>query len=117
MARSAVHRRWSAADFERLVRPPLALGQYRLEENAFASWAYLAPEAVAGYLRRVRPLQPADWNAGRQLWFIDFLCFGNPLGFVRRLYTTLPEARLARWARSFGTGRVQKIGWMERLPC
>jgi cytolysin-activating lysine-acyltransferase len=85
LARSPVHRTWSIADTERLILPPLALGQCLLIWDqgrvvAFASYARLTEEAEAGYLDGSRKLQPGDWNAGDRIWLVDVIA---PYGHAR----------------------------------
>jgi len=128
---SAVHRPWTLADFDRLMVPPLALGQYYAFHgeagglNAFVTWANLTGEAEAGYLARTRKLQSKDWNAGdySRLWLIDcFASNGDILRVTRHITRDLrakaerngwPATR-ACWARSHGTGKVQHIGSVAR---
>jgi cytolysin-activating lysine-acyltransferase len=84
------------ADIQRLIVPPLRLGQCviltndRQEVTAFASYAFLTEEAEAGYIDGTRPLQPGDWNAGDRLWWIDALApFGGSRPLVHALRATL----------------------------
>lgn len=113
MAASPVHRRWSEEDRVRLVLPPLVLGQFAFNRarDSWVSWAFLTPEARDGYLGRTRRLQPGDWNAGSEMWFIDFIA-RDARAFVQELRAGVfaGAAGVARWARSFGTGRVVRIG-------
>lgn len=126
MQRSAVHREWSVADLGRLLLPPVLLRQCLVfcrgvEVAGFFTWANLTEEAEVGYLARTRRLQPEDWNAGdhSRIWIVDGLApFGGlpeMARAIRREMTAKAEregwsARRAQWARSFGTGAVQRIG-------
>lgn len=83
MAMSPVHEHWTCHDIERLVVPPLDLGQCILLKEgllpvAWGSYAFLTPEAEAGYRSGLRRLQADDWNAGDRLWLVDVVApFGH----------------------------------------
>jgi cytolysin-activating lysine-acyltransferase len=118
MVTSPVHSQWSEADRVRLVLPPLTLGQHAFSRlrDSWVSWAFLTPEARDGYLTRTRRLQPGDWDAGQELWFIDFIS-PDARSFVAELRAgAFAGARgVARWARSFGTGHVVRIGKVSHV--
>jgi hemolysin-activating ACP:hemolysin acyltransferase len=87
MARSPLHSRWSVADVERLIVPPLALGQCAVLRDGphvvgFASYALLTEEAEIGYVEGTRKIQPTDWNAGDRLWLVDVIA---PYGHARQV--------------------------------
>ena len=129
LALSAVHRTWTAQDIARLVTTPVMLRQCFAFVEAgrligWASWANLTEEAEAGYLARTRKLQPMDWAAGdgSRIWIIDALApWGGILSMARQIKSELRTiadqrgwpATEARWARSFGIGRVQHIGRVQ----
>ena len=128
LPQSAVHRSWAGSDAVRLFVPPLSLGQCFGFTRwgrpwGFFTWARLTEEAEHGYLTRTRKLQPGDWAAGDRVWMIDaFAPHGNltqMAGRLRREMTRLAEERgwtatEARWARTFGTGRVKQMGRVAR---
>lgn len=127
MMHSQVHRSWDGGSRYRLILPPIVLEQYfefrgkNDDLTGFFSWANLTEEAENGYLERFRKLQPEDWNAGdgSRIWMIDGLApFGDVLQMVRGVRREMrklaqihnwPVDRF-RWSRSFGSGRVKKIG-------
>ncbi len=128
---SKTHRHWSLADFDRLIVPPIALGQcYAFWSDTgvltgFFTWANLTKEAEFGYLERIRLLVPSDWNAGdhSKIWMIDaFAPYGGLLRMTKFITKDLREraeaggwpAKRAAWARSHGTGHVQHIGEVRR---
>lgn len=93
MLRSEVHRNWAFRDIERLLLPPLELGQYRLFYNkgpvGYVSWAFLTKETEAGYINGTKELQPRDWNAGTERWTIDFIALdGNVRSIAKQLRDT-----------------------------
>lgn len=116
MGQTATYQNYTVADLHRLLFPPISLEQYRVyyldgRPHGFASWAFLTPEARDGYLERTRKLQPGDWNAGDELWFIDFIApFGGVRAIVRDLYKVHAGAQVAFAARTYGTGQVQRTG-------
>jgi cytolysin-activating lysine-acyltransferase len=69
-------------DLEWLAMPPLVLGQCKLYVRdeaplAFASWAFLSPDAAARYAATGR-LAPGDWKSGEEAWLVDLVApFGG----------------------------------------
>lgn len=87
---SPAHRFMFVADFEWRILPPIVLDQakvYMREESpvAFASWAFLSPEAVTRYKATGR-LAPADWKSGDDPWLIDVIA---PFGSVEEVLKDL----------------------------
>lgn len=116
MMRVPQYRRYTLEDLERLLLPPIVLGQCKLyldEDNkplAFCSWARLSEGARDGFLARTRKIQPDDWNSGDELWFMDFIApNGNVRGIIEDLYKLHP-GQVGHFARSHGTGKVQRVG-------
>ncbi len=70
MSQSRSHKRYAMDDLNWLVIPALLLGQYRMfydEEDrpvAYASWAFLTPEAEDYLLKGRGLLRPDDWRPG-----------------------------------------------------
>jgi len=116
MEQSEYHRRWYIEDIPRLIKTPILLNQYKLyrdddaKPTCFVSWAKLTPDAAQSYNDRTRKLQPEDWNAGNQLWFIDFVApNGNVIKYVRDLHKVHPKV-VGHLSRTYGTAHVQRIG-------
>lgn len=117
LARSPVHRDWRVSDIERLILPPLALGQCVLIREharivAFASYALLTDGAEEGYVGGARLLQPGDWDAGENVWLIDaFAPFGHARAVTRELRELLRgrgfAARDINFRRSYA-GKAQR---------
>ena len=90
MAHSSIHRNWSLKGIIRLTIPPLMLNQCRVFKKngkaiAYISWANLTKKAADGYINDTRKLQPQDWNAGTELWVIDFIApYGDVSKIVRK---------------------------------
>ena len=87
MGQSKTHQAHDIADIHRVVLPPVALQQFRLWEHdgypvGYMSWALFNEETEAGYLDGTRYIQPKDWDAGKNLWLIDFIA---PFGGVREI--------------------------------
>jgi len=87
---SPAHRFMFVADFEWRILPPLIIEQakvYTREEApvAFASWAFLSPEAEARY-RQIGKLAPPDWKSGTEPWLIDVIA---PFGSVEEVLKDL----------------------------
>ena len=122
MTASDVHKRWTLESTERLIAPPMTLGQYMLVSDradfpvAFATWAFLNEEAERGYLTRTRKLQPEDWDDGDRLWIVDFVApYGDVHGIVKLLQKEiskeLPDDFMqAHIARVGKDGKVRRVG-------
>ena len=87
MGQSDEYCNYTVDDIHRLILPPIALQQFRIWEAegnpvGFVTWAMLNEEAQQGYWDGTRRLQPDDWQAGNNLWLIDFLA---PYGGVRQM--------------------------------
>lgn len=113
MTQSGAHKYLMFSDMDWMLVPPVALQQYRLWRGpvptqpgqeapppgspqaanapqaplAFASWAFLTPEAEER-LRNdgVRAITEDDWNAGDQAWLMDLIApFGGIEDAVKEL--------------------------------
>ena len=79
---SPQHRNQFIADLEWRVMPALVLDQAKLYMRddapiAYASWAFLSPEAAERY-RTIGRLAPGDWKSGPEAWLIDLVApFGG----------------------------------------
>lgn len=85
MTASPIHRDWTVADIERLIVPPLMLGQYvaiaeKDQMLAFATYAFLSQEAMDGFVSGQRKLRASDWRSGPHKWLIDAIA---PSGHAR----------------------------------
>ena len=115
MTLSGLHRNWRIQDIERLVLPPIRLGQCRLYRNrkrvfAFATWAWLTEEAEEGYISETRLLQPEDWRAGRRLWIIDLIApFGGVTKIGRDICANVFSDQQFRFIRRNTNGEIQSI--------
>jgi cytolysin-activating lysine-acyltransferase len=79
---SPQHRNQFIADLEWRVMPALVLDQAKLYMRdeapvAYASWAFLSPQAAERY-RATGRLAPGDWKSGPEAWLIDLVApFGG----------------------------------------
>lgn len=113
MMKSDVHRRWTIGDFNRLVVPPVSLGQYIVfrDPNCYVSWGLFSEDVVDGFRNRSRKLMPGDWDSGNEFVFVDFICpDGGVLQRMKQVRAALPHVPYAKFFRSYGTGAVKKVG-------
>ena len=88
---SDIHKKCTISDIQRLVIPPMKLGQYRIYEDeniplCYLSWAFLNAETVEDYINNKKLLQADEWNNGKSLWLINIICpFGGTTESLRRL--------------------------------
>jgi len=120
MMNSSSHSQWTLQDVNRLIVPPMLSGQYFLFRDSngsvigYASWARLTDIAAHGFISGERKLQPEDWCAGDQLWFIDFIApFGGVLEIVRGIKAVFPDDRTA-FTRRCKNGKFVRCGLYER---
>lgn len=90
LMQSPIHRKWPLEGIVRCFWPPLLLNQYRGRiENGklvwLVTWATLTDEAGDGLISGKRPLQSADWNAGKNLWFVDVIGPGRGREMIREM--------------------------------
>jgi len=98
LAVSPVHRDWTVSDIERLIVPPMRLGQFvvlRKRDHIFAygSWALFGDMAEDGYVTGRRKIQPEDWRSGDRLWAVDVIA---PHGDVREIVAMMRADLLRR---------------------
>lgn len=78
MMRSPIHREYTVADLDRLVVPPLTLGQCIVlsigtDIVGFGSYAFLNETAETGFISGARKLETGDWDAGDRIWLLDLV--------------------------------------------
>lgn len=69
MGESHLHKDWFVHDVNRLIIPPLNLGQYVSEYEGeklvgFATVAFMDMDSLSDFLNGVRKVQPSDFNNG-----------------------------------------------------
>ena len=108
------------SDIQRLIIPPLKLGQYRIYVDnevplCYASWAMLPEEAEEGYKNKTRKIQPKDWDSGNNLWLVDVICpFGGTRPAIKRLDNLrkelgLPDKVNFYRGKRLGSNRVNNV--------
>lgn len=127
MTQSGAHKYMMFSDMDWMVVPPVALQQYRLWRGpgpdqqgrqaappgsaaaadqpqiplAFASWAFLTPEADERLRTEgIRAITEDDWNAGEQAWLMDMIApFGGIEDAMKDLKTTVFPDRTIKTVR------------------
>lgn len=115
---SPLHLRYAVHQLPTFILTPLRLAQYRMYRGpqgpvGFVAWAYLTAQAAGDYASQRRELTPQDWNAGNQLWFIEFVApFGHGRRIVSDLRTNVFPRATALSLRRHTDGRVPAVvGW------
>lgn len=91
MARSPRHREYSVADIERLILPPLRLGQCAVIRDGdrvtgWGSYALFTKSAENGFISGQRRIRTSDWGAGDRLWLMDVIApHGTPERVTREM--------------------------------
>lgn len=98
MSLSPTHHKHWVSDLERVVFPPLKSSQYRIFQSekvpaAYASWAFLSPEAEdrISSFQWSRTFMPEDWDSGYEPWVMDVICPYGGLGAVKEVWEKLKE--------------------------
>jgi cytolysin-activating lysine-acyltransferase len=102
---------------QRLILPPMRLGQYRIYSDkevpmGYASWALLSNELSEGYKNNTYKIQAQDWNSGNNLWLINVLCpRGGGSVVLRRLDKLRKEMGLSKKVnfKRLGSNRVNNV--------
>jgi len=108
---SPQHRNQFVADLEWRVMPALVLDQAKLYMRdeapvAYASWAFLSPEAAERYGRTGR-LAPGDWKSGPEAWLIDLVApFGGGGDVLSDVKEKVLAGREVRVRGEAGVGTV-----------
>jgi|TARA_R110002033_G_scaffold147294_1_gene184587 cytolysin-activating lysine-acyltransferase len=99
-----------------LFLPPLQLDQFRIwyDDNGptgFVVWAFLSKEVAERY-KNGTPIQPDEWQSGKDLWFINFVSIrGSLKEKIRGLYGLFPNYKIGHILRR----RNGRVGKYERL--
>lgn len=92
---SRVHSPYTIEEVKLAVLIPIEKGQAVLFRDGdrpvgFVSWAWLSDEVAERYARTTKPIGPAEWDSGKNLWFMDFIV---PFGQAREIVRHLREVR------------------------
>lgn len=111
MTNSPAHKHIFVADFEWLVLPPIALGQFYLwrRQNVpvgLATWAFLNNDVEERLKRGIRRLAPLEWTSGENLWLIDFIVpFGGKEAALADLREKVFKDKKAKTLRPASDGK------------
>ena len=102
---------------QRLILPPMRLGQYKIYSDkevpiGYASWALLSDELSEGYKNNTYKIKAQDWNSGDNLWLINVLCpKGGGSIVLRRLDKLRKEMGLPKKVnfKRLGSKRVNNV--------
>lgn len=109
LAQSDRHRSYTLACLERLVVPPIELGQYFLWQDIYISWAFLSDEAQRGYIDGTRKIWPSDWDSGNNAWVIDVV---SREGGTARLHAACRHI----WKQYPGVDKINFRRWYPGRP-
>lgn len=107
---SPLHLGYAVHQLPTFILTPLRLGQFRMYRSAhgpvgYVAWAWLTAAAAEDYTLQRRGLVPADWNAGDQLWFIEFIApFGHGPRIVADLRRNVFPHAIAQSLRRYRDG-------------
>lgn len=115
---SPLHLGYAVHQLPTFILTPLRLGQFRMYRSArgpvgYVAWAWLTAAAAEDYAQQRRSLVPQDWNAGDQLWFIEFIApFGHGPRIVADLRQQVFPQAVAQSLRRHADGRLPtRIRW------
>jgi len=91
---SRKHNYFTLCDLERLVIPPIKLGQYRIfysPERAIgaALWAFVSDDVASRLSQAGTQLTYPEWTSGHNLWLVDLIApFGDGEAMLNDLKAT-----------------------------
>jgi len=117
MSQCAKFKDMRLSGIQRLILPPMRLGQYRIYNDkevplGYASWALLSDELSEGYKNNTYNMQAQDWDSGNNLWLINILCpRGGGSVALRRLDKLRKEMGLSKKVnfKRLGSNRVNNV--------
>ena len=120
MAASERHHRYTVSDLERLLAPPLRLGQFchfeKPDGGLIATWALLDEVAEQGFIDGTRKLKSTDWAAGDRFWIMNVLTSGDGSrlwrGACRSIRSSYPKVSQFKHRR-FRPGQLHRYATME----
>jgi cytolysin-activating lysine-acyltransferase len=114
---SRQHLGYTVADLAVHIATPINLNQFLIFRTggapvAFIAWAFLTAETGTVFAQGSRELVPADWNAGPDMWFVEFVApFGHGPRIAKALRSGLFRDRFARSVRLYPDGRRRVVEW------
>ena len=117
MSQCAIFKDMRLGEIQRLILPPMRLGQYRIYNDkevplGYAGWALLSDELSEGYKNNTYNIQAQDWDSGNNLWLINILCpRGGGSVALRRLDKLRKEMGLSKKVnfKRLGSNRVSNV--------
>lgn len=113
---SDLHRDYRINDIGAVFLPPIHLNQFRIYKKddsqplGLITWARLTKEVEKQYVTGTYNLHPKDWNAGDQLWAIDFVApFGHGKQILKDLRTNIFPNEVGKAIRIDKNGKPRGI--------
>ena len=72
------HKHYTLQDLKRFIFPPVELGQYKIFDSGFLTYAFINEEVEKAFVDSNRRLQPNEWRCGDIFWYMHFVCLGGP---------------------------------------
>lgn len=121
-AQSDVHKKWTVADFDNNILPPLALGQVEFFYDdhgpaGMLTYAFISQELWESIQQDSARLDSIrDWRSGPILYFSDFIALrGSRKEFFKVLQAKFGRFGQAVSVRRYGKMQVQKVmHWFGR---
>lgn len=116
LSQSPRHRTMAVGDFERLILPPLQLGQCRMFHASgklagIALWALVSERLDTRLRSGQMRLEPADWRSGDRAWLVDMIApFGGAEQMLQDLKANVFAGRpLALRRASGGVSTIERL--------
>ncbi len=113
---SELHRDYRINDIGSVFLPPIHLNQFRIYRKAdgqpigLITWARLTKKVELDYVTKGYNLHPTDWNAGDELWAIDFVApFGHGRQILKDLRTNVFPNEVGKAVRIGKDGKPKGI--------
>ena len=117
MTKSRKYAEYPVACLSAWIEPAILHGQIHFflgedgKPNAYATWAWLAPDAERRLVEDPEVLlHVSEWNEGERLWIMDMVSIaGSIRDRIGELDAVLPAMAEARSLRRCEHGRVRKV--------
>tara|TARA_R110001599_G_scaffold233735_1_gene432972 strand:+ start:636 stop:1040 length:405 start_codon:yes stop_codon:yes gene_type:complete len=78
LSESEHHKHYTLQHLKRFIFPPIELGQYKIFDSGFLTYALINEEVEKAFVDSNRRLQKDEWNCGDRFWYMHFICLGGP---------------------------------------
>lgn len=120
MAADSYYRNFILSDINRMILPPVELGQFLLFKRAeavtgFLTYAFVSKEVESDILLADRRIQTEHWNSGDRVWIVDTIISSGDLYSIRKqLFKAFQQFEEVRYIRRDEYQNMKRINRFVR---